>query len=147
MGDHQFGSFTQGIIDLLINTTGEFVTERPESSQMVNNMQIHVEGVDHYAGYGEFNQKKRDECVNEEIGEQFDFDNYIEKISEGASVGMFKCNICGHTSALKSTVRLHVESKHFPGVAEYPCDQCEKKFNTKTKFRRHRYYHHSNKKK
>ena len=28
MGDHQFGSFTQGIIDLLINTTGEFVTER-----------------------------------------------------------------------------------------------------------------------
>ena len=28
MGDHQFGSFTQGIIDLLMNTTGEFVTER-----------------------------------------------------------------------------------------------------------------------
>ena len=27
MGEHQFGSFTQGIIDLLINTTGEFVTE------------------------------------------------------------------------------------------------------------------------
>ena len=31
MGDHQFGSFTQGIIDLLINTTGEFVTERRSS--------------------------------------------------------------------------------------------------------------------
>ena len=30
MGDHQFGSFTQGIIDLLINTTGEFVTERSQ---------------------------------------------------------------------------------------------------------------------
>ena len=28
MGDRQFGSFTQGIIDLLMNTTGEFVTER-----------------------------------------------------------------------------------------------------------------------
>ena len=28
MGDHQFGSFTQGIIDLLMNTTLEFVTER-----------------------------------------------------------------------------------------------------------------------
>ena len=32
MGDHQFGSFTQGIIDLLINTTGEFVTERMRRS-------------------------------------------------------------------------------------------------------------------
>ena len=32
MGDHQFGSFTQGIIDLLINTTGEFVTERRQIS-------------------------------------------------------------------------------------------------------------------
>ena len=32
MGDHQFGSFTQGIIDLLINTTGEFVTERNKTA-------------------------------------------------------------------------------------------------------------------
>ena len=28
MGEHHFGNFTQGIIDLLMNNTGEFVTER-----------------------------------------------------------------------------------------------------------------------
>ena len=28
MGEHHFGNFTLGIIDLLMNNTGEFVTER-----------------------------------------------------------------------------------------------------------------------
>ena len=28
MGDHHFGNFTLGIIALLMNTAGEFVTER-----------------------------------------------------------------------------------------------------------------------
>ena len=32
MGDHHFGNFTMGIIALLINTTGEFVTERFSAS-------------------------------------------------------------------------------------------------------------------
>lgn len=53
------------------NNDGEVanVKREPESSPMVNNMQIHVEGVDHYVGYEEFNQEQGDEGVNEEIGE------------------------------------------------------------------------------
>ena len=113
------------------------VKMEPESSQPVP-----VEEADHYAGHKEFNQEKRDGGVNEEKGEGFDLNNYIEKISDGANIGKFQCNICGYVASVYN-VKRHVESKHFPGVFEYSCDQCEENFNTKSKLQNHRNYYHS----
>ena len=53
------------------------VKMEPESSSPVP-----VEEADHYAGYEEFDHEMRDGGINEEIGEQFDLNNYIEKISD-----------------------------------------------------------------
>ena len=110
----------------------------PESSQLMNTSQAPVEEVDQYAGYEDFSQER---------GNDFDLNNYLEKIGEGVNFGKFKCNICGHVSSQKIHGQKHVESKHFPGLFEYSCDQCEKKFNTMSKYRNHRNSHHSNKKK
>ena len=121
------------------------VKMEPESSSPVP-----VEEADHYAGYEEFDHEMRDGGVNEEIGEQFDLNNYIEKISDGANIGKFKCNICGYVSSRKGTrvdVKRHLKSIHFPGVFEYSCDQCEKNFDIYNKLRKHRQDHHSNMKK
>ena len=76
------------------------------------------------------------------IKAEFDLNNYIEKIREGANFGQFRCNICGHVSSSKTNLRRHVESQHFPGL--YSCDQCEQKFNTMRKYRKHRNSRHSN---
>ena len=102
-----------------------------ESGQLVNNLQDSAEEVDQYAGYEDFNQ---------EGGHQFDLSNYIEKISEG----QFKCKICGLVSSQKVNQKRHVESKHFPGLFEYSCDQCGKEFNTKNKYSNHCMRDHSN---
>ena len=107
-----------------------------ESSQLMNTSQAPVEEVDQYAGY---------EDISLERGDDFDLNNYIEKIGEGVNFGQFKCNICGH-EGLKWNVLRHVESKHFPGTVAYSCDQCEGNFDTMTKYYRHRSRHHSNKK-
>jgi len=106
-----------------------------ESSQSENTSQPSVEEVDRYAGYENFKQEK---------GEKFDFKNHIERISEGVNIGQFKCNLCGYVSSQKSNLPRHMESKHFPGLFEYSCDQCEMNFNTMTKFRNHRRRRHSN---
>ena len=108
-----------------------------DSSQLVNTSQVPVEEVDQYAGHEVFSQEK---------GEEFDLNNHIEKIGEGVNLGKFKCNICGHVSSQKSHVRIHVETIHFPGLVEYSCDQCEQKFNSRSKYYNHRSYHHSSKK-
>ena len=109
------------------------VKGQSESSQLVNTSQAIVEDVNQYAGYGDFNQER---------GQDFDLKNYIQKIG----VGVLRCNICGHVSSHKVNLKRHVESKHFPGVFEYSCDQCEKKFNTWDKYYKHCSNHHSNKK-
>ena len=107
------------------------VKGQSESSQLVNTSQAIDEEVDQYAGYQDFNQERE---------QDFDLNNYIEKIG----VGVLRCNICGHVSSYRANLKKHVESKHFPGVFEYSCDQCEKKFNTMEKYIGHCKRHHSN---
>jgi len=110
------------------------VESESEFSQMVKTSQAPVEETDQYQGF--YDQQK---------GEGVDLNNYIEKVSEGVNSGRFKCNICGYVSSAKYNLQRHVESKHFPGLVEYSCDQCEKDFNTSTKYHNHRRLHHSNK--
>ena len=119
------------------NNSDENVNIKRElgSSQLVNTSQVPVEEVDQYAGYEVFRK-----------GEEFDLNNHIEKISKGANIGKFKCNICGHVNSRMFNVKTHVENTHFPGMVEYSCGQCERKFNSRSKYYNHRSLHHSNKK-
>ena len=107
-----------------------------DSSQLVNTPQAPVEEVEN-AGFEDFSQ---------EMGEGVDLNNHFERISDGVNCGHFKCKICGYVSLKKFNLQRHVEDKHYPGLFEYSCDQCEKKFITLTKYNSHRYYHHSYKK-
>ena len=72
-----------------------------------------------------------------------DFGKYVVKIVEGEKIGKIKCIICGQISRDKIGAVRHVESNHFPGTFEYQCDQCDRKFNTKTKWVIHRSAVHS----
>ena len=119
------------------NNAGGAVHAKGESksSQLVNNSQAPGEVVDQYAGY---------EDLNQERGDGFDLNQYIEKINEGVNFGQFNCNICGKVSERKDVLQKHVENKHFPGLFEYSCDQCGRKFNTMSKYNNHRFRHHSN---
>jgi len=51
----------------------------------------------------------------------------------------FHCTLCGNFSHKVITcARNHVESKHYPNVFSYSCDQCEETFSTKTNLNAHR---------
>jgi len=60
-----------------------------------------------------------------------------------------ECGICYQYSNKSSTnVRNHIESKHFPGLASYHCEYCDKTCNTKQSLDTHRQrcYHNQNNK-
>ena len=77
-----------------------------------------------------------------------DLYRYSSKITEGKDIGKYQCNLCGKISRFRNDSFQHVENLHFPGTFEYECDadQCDKKFDTKTKWRKHRTAVHSSKK-
>ena len=74
-----------------------------------------------------------------------DLHGYSSKITEGENIGKFQCNLCGKISRDRTTSFRHVEALHFPGSFEYECDQCDEKFDTNDKWRKHRSRVHSNK--
>ena len=110
---------------------GPVKRESEAGLHLVNTSQAPVEEVDPYAGNEESDQEGEDDV---------DLNNYISKLIGG----QFKCKICGHESKLKPNLRKHVESKHFPGLYEYACDQCERKFDTVSKYHTHRISKHFN---
>ena len=80
-------------------------------------------------------------------GVEQDLHEYSRRITEeGENFGKFQCNLCGMISLKRSGSFEHVESIHFPGTYEYPCDQCDEKFDTNNKWRTHRSRVHSSKK-
>jgi len=51
----------------------------------------------------------------------------------------FHCSLCDKFShQTRANTRNHVESKHFPNMFLYQCDQCEMSFNTKSNMAMHR---------
>jgi len=86
--------------------------------------------------------------VSGEYGEgvEQDMHGYSTKITEGENRGKFQCILCGQISRKRSASLEHVEAIHFPGSYEHQCDQCDEKFDTKTKWRHHRTRVHSCKK-
>jgi len=51
----------------------------------------------------------------------------------------FYCTLCSKFShQTRANTRNHVESKHFPNMFHYQCDQCEMSFNTKSNLAMHR---------
>ena len=81
---------------------------------------------------------------NGEAGE-LDLHEYSSKLTEGENIGKFQCNVCGKISNWQIQAWMHVESVHFPGSYEYECDhnQCGEKFDTKSKWDKHRSRVHS----
>jgi len=64
-----------------------------------------------------------------------DFDKFMEK--EPTAYGYF-CNICQmYRKRQKSDVRNHIESKHFPNMFSYSCDQCDYVAGTNKALSRH----------
>ena len=76
-------------------------------------------------------------------GVEQDLHEYSSKITEGENIGNFQCTLCGKISRFRKDSFEHVESIHFPGSYEYQCDQCDEKFDAKSKWRRHRTTVHS----
>ena len=79
------------------------------------------------------------------IGNEQDLHGYSRKITEGENIGKFQCKLCGKISTTRKDSFEHVENIHFPGSYEYQCDQCDRKFDTKGKWRKHRTRVHSSK--
>ena len=79
-------------------------------------------------------------------GAEQDLHGYSSKIAEGENIGKFQCNLCGKISSKRSGSFRHVDAIHFPGSYEYQCDQCDRKFDTNVKWRKHRSRVHSSKK-
>ena len=63
-----------------------------------------------------------------------DFDEYLVREAE-----FIMCNICRvYRNKTITNVRMHIESKHFPGTFEYSCSMCCRQFNTKLALDRHK---------
>ena len=49
----------------------------------------------------------------------------------------FKCTICGKQVSVKTNLRNHIESAHFPGHFSYNCKYCGKTFKSKNSLCNH----------
>jgi len=59
----------------------------------------------------------------------------------------YHCTLCrGFSHKVISCTRNHVESKHYPNIFTYSCDQCQDVFPTSTKLSTHRTRKHKSKK-
>ena len=67
-----------------------------------------------------------------------DFKKYIIKGAEGPCCGI--CYEFSHKSSY--CVRNHIESKHYPNLFTYTCQQCDKTFGTNTALNRHNQRNH-----
>ena len=70
------------------------------------------------------------------VDDPSDLLKYVEK---DHLTGKHTCKLCNAFShSGRSHVRNHVESKHFPDIFTYECDQCDKTFSTKNGVANHR---------
>ena len=65
------------------------------------------------------------------------FEQYIEKTLSEDGKPNFKCTICGKQVSVKTNLRNHIESAHFPGHFSYNCNHCGKTFKSKNTFCTH----------
>ena len=52
------------------------------------------------------------------------------------------CILCGKSSTDRGNMRKHVENIHFPGTFTYPCNVCNKVFNTRNNLNHHKSKYH-----
>jgi len=98
-----------------------------------------------YEDYGQYTDDYNGQGMEQQAGAKGgDFDirdpsELLKYVAKSDLSGKYTCGICKTFShAGKSHVRNHIESKHFPGVFTYECDQCEKIFSTKNGVANHR---------
>ena len=68
-----------------------------------------------------------------------DKDMLLANISEEMGPGgkVFKCDLCSKIIKVKQNMLSHLESKHFPGMFSYECQQCGKKYNNRKSLGNH----------
>merc|ERR1719430_3090763 len=69
---------------------------------------------------------------------EHDLHGYSSEITEGKNIGKIQCILCGKISRDAINSFRHVEAIHFSGSFVYDCDQCDAKFDTKSKWASHR---------
>ena len=63
----------------------------------------------------------------------------LKYVARDPTTGRNYCRLCNNFShSGRSHVRNHVESKHFPDIFTYECDQCDRTFTTKNGVANHR---------
>ena len=63
----------------------------------------------------------------------------LKYVARDPTTGRNYCKLCNNFShSGRSHVRNHVESKHFPDIFTYECDQCDRTFPTKNGVANHR---------
>ena len=71
------------------------------------------------------------------FGAREGFDQYLEKSLSEDGKPNFKCTICGKQVSVKTNLRNHIESAHFPGHFSYNCNYCGKTFKSKNSLCNH----------
>eukprot|EP00092_Neocalanus_flemingeri_P039425 GFUD01042927.1.p1 GENE.GFUD01042927.1~~GFUD01042927.1.p1 ORF type:complete len:335 (-),score=76.87 GFUD01042927.1:184-1188(-) len=92
--------------------------------------------VDQDAGAGDGVEYSKDQTFQDPI-------ELLQFVRRDPQDQKFYCTLCEKFShKVKPLARNHVESQHFPNIFNYPCDQCEESFDTKSKSNLHRQRKH-----
>eukprot|EP00092_Neocalanus_flemingeri_P093500 GFUD01118845.1.p1 GENE.GFUD01118845.1~~GFUD01118845.1.p1 ORF type:complete len:241 (-),score=52.61 GFUD01118845.1:47-685(-) len=111
---------------------------------------------DSYDDYGQYAEDQGEMTGEQMTMEAHDSAGYtfedpselLQYVRKDPSDQKFHCSLCDKFShKYSSCTRNHVESKHFPNMFSYPCDQCEMIFTTKSNFSMHRSRKHNPKQK
>ena len=109
----------------------------PKIQQILNVLRI-LQDTEQQETLGSQGSTSGRKCGGRPMVRPSDLDQYIEHVSGTTRKGEFKCKLCGKISTRMFSSLCHVESQHFPGLCEYSCDRCNKKFDTYKKLQNHK---------
>jgi len=129
-------------------TTSQEFFRQSNSNQTVATADDSFGYDDNYEDYGEYPVEQYADAGATEV--EYNKDQTFQDPSEllqfvrrDPQDQKFYCTLCEKFShKVKPLARNHVESQHFPNMFNYPCDQCEESFDTKSKFNLHRQRKH-----
>jgi len=118
-----------------------------------------ADGYDDYGQYADEQQYQVGNLATQPVatgvegteGDSFSFQDpsdLLQFVKKDSNDQKFHCSLCGKFShKYSSCTRNHVESKHFPNMFSYPCDECPVILSSKTSFNLHRSRNHTSKNK
>ena len=55
---------------------------------------------------------------------------------------LYQCSVCHKTGSNRDSMKMHLESMHFPTDGAYECEFCRQLFNTKQAYKKHKSNYH-----